>query len=109
MTSVGLLQVGHRCWASVTVLALLLASTWLPTHADEGQAFWSQKNGDSLEMRVTEVGERLLELNHIDENMSFTVLHRRMGEKRNINAYGDSDWGDVMIETGLLKLMRSDD
>jgi predicted Zn-dependent protease len=104
---------GRTLWAKPLAFVLSALLVWLPLTplalATEGEAFWASKNQDNLELRVADVGQRLLERNALDQTMSFRVLHRSINEKSNVNAYANSDYGLIWIESGLLRLIRSDD
>jgi predicted Zn-dependent protease len=103
----------HRFWQTsvmVLLLALLMTRPLAPlAHAAEGEDFWTKKNEDNLELRVADIGQRLLERNALDQLMSFHISYRSLGEKSNVNASASPDYGDIFVESGLLRLVRSDD
>lgn len=91
---------------SALLIALPLAPLALAT---EGEDFWATKNEDNLDLRVSDVGQRIVERNALDQTIAFFVSHRAINEKINVNAHANSDFGNTWIESGMLRLIRSDD
>ncbi|MEB3287421.1 MAG: M48 family metalloprotease [Vampirovibrionales bacterium] len=72
----------------------------------EDDPLWTKP---SYEKKITAIGFKLLEAGDIDENITFSLGYRRYDEKSNVNARASSFDGHVVVESGILKFVESDD
>lgn len=85
------------------ILLFFLICLCVPVWADsENDLFW---NKPTYEKKVTQIGQRLLNANHIDEKIAFLINH----SKNAVNAASSNAMDIVVVDEGLLSYIENDD